>query len=88
MTAGAKPREGERGGQSPAGEPLGGAGAFHLLEKKGKQLQVQVGRQNWWCEDECSCLMTFIFSVKYEAGSEVDIKVRKIKGEGRKVYRR
>lgn len=23
--------------------------------------------------------MTFIFSVKYEAGSEVDIKVRKIK---------
>lgn len=29
-------------------EPLGGAGAFPLLEEKGKQLQVQVGRQNWW----------------------------------------
>ena len=32
--------------------------------------------------------MTFIFSVKCEAGPEVDIKERKIKGEGRKVYRR
>ena len=32
--------------------------------------------------------MTFIFLVKYEAGSEVDIKERKIKGEGRKAYRR